>query len=121
MELGLHLPLMEFSDEGLSHRRLTESVEAAREAGFAAISANDHFLFSTPWLDGPTALASMIDRSGEMALATTIALAVLRGPVPLAKTLAAIDLLSGGRLIAGVGPGSSTRDYEAIGTPFEER
>jgi len=121
VELGLHLPLMEFRDEGLSHRRLAESVEAAHEAGFAAISANDHFLFSTPWLDGPTALASMVDRSGEMALATTIALAVLRGPVPLAKTLAAIDLLSGGRLIAGVGPGSSARDYEAIGTPFEER
>jgi alkanesulfonate monooxygenase SsuD/methylene tetrahydromethanopterin reductase-like flavin-dependent oxidoreductase (luciferase family) len=41
--------------------------------------------------------------------------------VPLAKTLAALDLLSDGRLIAGVGPGSSQRDYEALGVPFEER
>jgi alkanesulfonate monooxygenase SsuD/methylene tetrahydromethanopterin reductase-like flavin-dependent oxidoreductase (luciferase family) len=119
--LGLHLPLMEFRNEGLSYQRLTESVDAAHEAGFAAVSANDHFLFSTPWLDGPTALAAVIDRSGQMALATSIALAVLRGPVPLAKTLAAIDLLSGGRLIAAVGPGSSKRDYEVIGIPFEER
>ena len=43
------------------------------------------------------------------------------GPVPLAKALAAIDLLSGGRLIVGVGPGSSARDYAAVGVPFEER
>jgi alkanesulfonate monooxygenase SsuD/methylene tetrahydromethanopterin reductase-like flavin-dependent oxidoreductase (luciferase family) len=121
VELGLHLPLMEFHGEGLSHRRLIESVDAAREAGFAAVSANDHFLFSTPWLDGPTALAAVIDRSGGMTLATTIALAVLRGPIPLAKSLAAIDLLSEGRLIAGVGPGSSERDYDALGVPFEER
>jgi alkanesulfonate monooxygenase SsuD/methylene tetrahydromethanopterin reductase-like flavin-dependent oxidoreductase (luciferase family) len=56
-----------------------------------------------------------------MELATTIALVALRGPVPLAKTLGALDLLSGGRLIAGVGPGSSERDYDAVGMPFEER
>jgi hypothetical protein len=32
-----------------------------------------------------------------------------------------IDLLSGGRLVVGVGPGSSARDYAAVGIPFEER
>ena len=56
-----------------------------------------------------------------MTLATTVALPVVRGPVALAKSLAAIDLLSGGRLVVGVGPGSSTRDYAAVGVPFEER
>jgi alkanesulfonate monooxygenase SsuD/methylene tetrahydromethanopterin reductase-like flavin-dependent oxidoreductase (luciferase family) len=121
MDLGLHLPLMEFGSEGLSRRRLQEAVDAARECGFAALSANDHFLFSTPWLDGPTALAAVIERSGEMALGTTLSLAVLRGPVPLAKTLAAIDVLSEGRLIAGIGPGSSKDDYDALGIPFDER
>lgn len=121
MDLGLHLPLMRFGSEALSLRRLQEAVDAARDSGFAAISANDHFVFSTPWLDGPTALASMIERSGEMTLATTVALAALRGPVPLAKTLAALDVLSEGRLIAALGPGSSSRDYEALGVPFDER
>ena len=121
MDLGVHLPLIAFRDEPLSLERLEQTVDAAREYGFAAVSANDHFVFQTPWLDGPTALASMIERSGRMTLATTVSLAVLRGPVPLAKTLAAIDLLSGGRLIAGVGPGSSQRDYDAVGVPFEER
>ena len=107
MDLGIHLPLMQFGSEELSFRRLAETVDAARECGFAAVSANDHFVFSTPWLDGPTALASVIERSGEMTVATTVSLAVLRGPVPLAKMLAALDVLSEGRLIAGLGPGSS--------------
>jgi alkanesulfonate monooxygenase SsuD/methylene tetrahydromethanopterin reductase-like flavin-dependent oxidoreductase (luciferase family) len=112
---------MQFGEEPLSLERLEEAVATARDCGFAAVSANDHFIFQTPWLDGPTALASMIPRSGEMTLATTVSLAVLRGPVPLAKTLAAIDLLSDGRLVAALGPGSSKLDYDALGVSFEER
>jgi len=41
--------------------------------------------------------------------------------VPLAKALSALDELSGGRVIAGVGPGSSRADYDAVGVPFEQR
>jgi len=112
---------MQFGEEALSRDRLAGAVDAARECGFAAVSANDHFIFQTPWLDGPTALGSMIERSGEMTIATTLSLAVLRGPVPLAKAFAALDILSEGRLIAGVGPGSSKRDYDILGVPFDER
>jgi alkanesulfonate monooxygenase SsuD/methylene tetrahydromethanopterin reductase-like flavin-dependent oxidoreductase (luciferase family) len=115
------LPLIAFGDEVQSLARLTRAVDAARECGFAAVAANDHFLFQAPWLDGPTALAAVIERSGAMELATTVALVALRGPVPLAKTLVALDLLSDGRVIAGVGPGSSQRDYDAVGVPYEER
>ena len=121
MELGVHLPLMRFGDEALSLQRLEASVDTARDCGFAAVSANDHLVFQTPWLDGLTALASMVDRSGELELATTVSLPVLRGPVVLAKALVAIDVLSEGRLIAGLGPGSSERDYRMLGIPFEER
>jgi alkanesulfonate monooxygenase SsuD/methylene tetrahydromethanopterin reductase-like flavin-dependent oxidoreductase (luciferase family) len=121
LELGVHLPLMEFSDEGQSLDRLTRAVDAARECGLAAVSANDHFLFQAPWLDGPTALAAVVERSGSMELATTVALVSLRGPTALAKTLAALDVLSGGRVVAGVGPGSSERNYAAAGIPWDER
>jgi alkanesulfonate monooxygenase SsuD/methylene tetrahydromethanopterin reductase-like flavin-dependent oxidoreductase (luciferase family) len=121
LELGVHLPLMEFGGEGQSLARVTRAAETARDCSFAAVSANDHLLFQTPWLDGPTALAAVIDRTGAMELATTVALVALRGPVPLAKTLTALDVLSDGRVVAGVGPGSSARDYDAIGVPFEER
>jgi alkanesulfonate monooxygenase SsuD/methylene tetrahydromethanopterin reductase-like flavin-dependent oxidoreductase (luciferase family) len=112
---------MEFGHEGQSLARLARTVDAARECGLAAVSANDHFLFQAPWLDGPTALAAVLHRSGDMQLATTVSLVSLRGPVPLAKTLAALDVLSGGRLVAGVGPGSSERDYDALGVPYEDR
>jgi alkanesulfonate monooxygenase SsuD/methylene tetrahydromethanopterin reductase-like flavin-dependent oxidoreductase (luciferase family) len=121
VELGVHLPLMQFGGDALSLARLEATVDAARDCGFAAVTANDHFVFQTPWLDGLAALASVVGRSGDMTLATTISLAALRGPVPLAKALVAIDILSQGRVVAGVGPGSSERDYRAIGIPFEER
>jgi alkanesulfonate monooxygenase SsuD/methylene tetrahydromethanopterin reductase-like flavin-dependent oxidoreductase (luciferase family) len=112
---------MDFRGEGLSFDRVAATTDAARDAGFAAVSANDHFLFSTPWLDGPIALASVVDRTGEMELATTIVLSALRGPLPLAKALAALDVLSGGRVVAGLGPGSSQRDYDAMGIEFGQR
>ena len=121
MDAGVHLPLIDFGGEGFSYRRLTETVDAARACGFGAVSANDHFLFSRPWLDGLTALAAVVERSGGMKLVTTVALAALRGPVPLAKALSALDVLSDGRVIAGVGPGSSRADYDVVGVPFEQR
>jgi alkanesulfonate monooxygenase SsuD/methylene tetrahydromethanopterin reductase-like flavin-dependent oxidoreductase (luciferase family) len=121
VNVGVHLPLMEFGGEGQSMARVSAAVDAARECGLSAISANDHLVFSTPWLDGVAALAAMIERSGKMTLATTVSLPVVRGPVALAKALAALDILSEGRVIAGVGPGSSSRDYDAVGLPFDER
>jgi len=121
VDLGVHLPLLDFGGEGLSATRLNEAVDAARECGYTAVSANDHFLFSRPWLDGPTALAAVIERAADLDLATTVSLPVLRGPLALAKVLAALDVLSDGRLLAGVGPGSSSADYALAGIPFDER
>jgi alkanesulfonate monooxygenase SsuD/methylene tetrahydromethanopterin reductase-like flavin-dependent oxidoreductase (luciferase family) len=121
MEAGVHLPQVEFAGEGLSLRRLADTVDAARANGFAAVSVNDHFLFGAPWLDGLTALAAVTERSEPMTLATTVSLAALRGPVPLTKTVAALDVLSGGRVVAGVGAGSSRSDYDALGVGFEGR
>jgi len=85
------------------------------------LTVNDHLVYGRPWLDGQVALASVIPASGAMTLATTIALPVIRGPVGLAKSLAAIDRLSGGRLVVGVGPGSSERDYRSVGVAWGER
>ena len=120
MDYGAHLPLI---DLGTTRSLATLRVyaAAAERLGFRYLCANDHLLFARPWLDGPTALAALIEASGEMPLVTTAGLPVLRGPVQLAKTLAAIDILSGGRLVAGVGPGSSAADFAAVGLGFQER
>ncbi|HEX3241506.1 MAG TPA: LLM class flavin-dependent oxidoreductase [Solirubrobacterales bacterium] len=121
LQLAAHLPLIQFDDSAVTRARILETAEAAARLDLWAISANDHVIFSRPWVDGPTALAMAIPHSAELRLCTTIALPTIRGPLPLAKALISIDALSGGRLIAGLGPGSSSRDYTAVGVPFEER
>ena len=121
MEYGAHLPLMDFGGHPCTLDHLTDYARRAAELGFATLAANDHLVFAVPWLDGPTALASVIGASGSMTLATTVALPVVRGPVPLAKAVAAIDRLSGGRVVVGVGPGSSRLDHDAVGLDFDER
>ena len=121
MEFGAHLPLISFRGEQRSLDDLIAFTEAARDLGYTHLCANDHLVFSRPWLDGPTALAAVLPGSGQMTLMTTVTVPVLRGPAATAKILAAIDVLSGGRLVVGVGPGSSARDYALVGVPFEER
>jgi alkanesulfonate monooxygenase SsuD/methylene tetrahydromethanopterin reductase-like flavin-dependent oxidoreductase (luciferase family) len=121
MRFGAHLPQIDFDGTGHDVAGLGPYVEAARDLGYSAITANDHLVFQRPWLDGLVALASVLDRAGELTVATTVALPVVRGPMVLARTAAALNLLSGGRLVLGVAPGSSARDYAAVGVPFEER
>ena len=122
MEFGVHLPQLTWGDEPPpTLARLTAYARLARDLGFTWLTANDHVVYARPWLDGPTALASVLPVTGAMMLATTVSLPVVRGPGPLAKALAALDLLSGGRVVAGVGPGSSERDYRAMGIPWDER
>jgi alkanesulfonate monooxygenase SsuD/methylene tetrahydromethanopterin reductase-like flavin-dependent oxidoreductase (luciferase family) len=121
VEFGAHLPLIELDARRSSLSALREYAATAAELDFTFLCANDHLLFARPWLDGPTALAAVIDRAEGMTLATTLCLPVIRGPVQAAKTLAALDVLSDGRLVVGVGPGSSARDYAAVGLPFAER
>jgi alkanesulfonate monooxygenase SsuD/methylene tetrahydromethanopterin reductase-like flavin-dependent oxidoreductase (luciferase family) len=112
---------MDFGGHPFTLDHLTHTTRVAADLGFAAVSANDHLVFSVPWLDGPTALAAVIEHSGDMDLATTVALPAVRGPVPLAKALGAVDRLSDGRLTVAVGPGSSAADYTAVGLDFDER
>ena len=121
MDYGAHLPVIDFGNQEYSLARLCTYVRTARELGFKAISTNDHLIHSRPWLDAPTALAAILSHSGDMAVGTSILLSVVRGPVQMAKTLAAIDILSNGRLFVGIGPGSSARDYEIVGLDYEER
>ena len=108
MHLGLHLPQLDFDGSGLSLSRLTSAARAARDTGFGSVGANDHVLFAGPWLDGLTALTAVVESSGDLELVTSVAVPALRHPLLLAKALVALDLLSEGRVVAGIGPGSRT-------------
>jgi alkanesulfonate monooxygenase SsuD/methylene tetrahydromethanopterin reductase-like flavin-dependent oxidoreductase (luciferase family) len=121
VKLGAHLPIVDFDGTGFAPSELREYVDAAYDSGFSAISANDHLVFQRPWLDGIVTLASVLERTRDLTLATTIALPVVRGAAAVAKAAAALQILSGGRFVLGVGPGSSPADYDAVGVPFDER
>jgi alkanesulfonate monooxygenase SsuD/methylene tetrahydromethanopterin reductase-like flavin-dependent oxidoreductase (luciferase family) len=119
-EFGAHLPLADLGS-GFSLAGLKTYARVADALGYRYLCANDHLVFTLPWLDGPTALAAVLEESGQMTLATTVSLLVVRGPVALAKALTALDVLSEGRLMVVAGPGSSRLDYAAAGVPVEER
>lgn len=121
MDIGAHLPLIDFGDGPPTAAALTSYARTCVDLGYAAIAANDHLVFPRPWLDGLTALAAVADSSGTLDLATTVALPVVRGPALLAKALASLDVLSGGRVVAALGAGSSPLDYAAVGLDFGQR
>lgn len=112
---------MDFGGHSFTLGHLLRYARTAEHLGFDMLCANDHLVFAVPWLDGPTALAAVIEASGQMTLATTVALVAVRGPVPVAKALAAIDRLSGGRLLVAAALGSSPGDYDSVGMEFGQR
>jgi alkanesulfonate monooxygenase SsuD/methylene tetrahydromethanopterin reductase-like flavin-dependent oxidoreductase (luciferase family) len=118
---GAHLPLVDFGDGVCSAADLRSYARTAAAAGFSTLAANDHLLWRRPWLDGPTALASVLGEAGSLTLATSVSLPTVRHPVVLAKMLTTLARLSDGRVVAGLGPGSSEADHRAVGVPFDER
>lgn len=121
MEFGVHLPLIDFGDGLLERHEFRSYVAAASDLGYATLAANDHLVWQRPWLDGPTTLTSLHAEAGDMALATSISLPAVRHPIVLGKWLTTLGCLTGNRIIAGLGPGSSSGDYAAVGVPFEDR
>ena len=93
----------------------------AETLGYDSISVNDHIVYHTSWLDAISTLSAVAASTIRILIGTSILNIVVRNPVVCAKALAAIDILSSGRLFAGVGPGSSPVDYDACGIDFSER
>jgi probable F420-dependent oxidoreductase len=73
------------------------------------------------FIDPMSTLAAMAVHSKTLRLGTGVAILPQRNPLYFAKEGAAIDLMSNGRFIAGVGIGWSAQEYAATGTPFEHR
>jgi probable F420-dependent oxidoreductase len=73
------------------------------------------------WLEPLVFLTAVAATTTYIRVGTAILLAALRRPAVLAKQLATMDVLSGGRVDLGVGVGWQREEYEVVGLSFEER
>jgi alkanesulfonate monooxygenase SsuD/methylene tetrahydromethanopterin reductase-like flavin-dependent oxidoreductase (luciferase family) len=123
IKFGVHLPIIGFDGNRPKHSReqILSFAETAENLGYDSLSVNDHIVFTTSWLDAVTTLSAVAGITSKIKLGTSILNIVLRNPIISARTLSSIDIISSGRLFAGVGPGSSKKDYDACGISYEDR
>lgn len=72
-------------------------------------------------LEPLTLLATAAAVTKKIRLGTSVLLPAVRHPAIVAKTVASLDFLSGGRVTMGIGFGSRPNDFSAVGLPFEGR
>jgi len=121
IKFGVHIPVMGFDGYHPTKEEIISFAQHAEALGYDSLSANDHIVFHTSWLDAISTLSVVAASTTRILIGTSILNIVVRNPVVSAKALAAIDILSSGRLFAGVGPGSHRGDYDSCGIDFNER
>src|SRR6267378_2386507 len=105
---------------------------AAEGSGFESIWTSEHVAMpirdnpvpmppETPFLDSMVSLANVAAHTSRLRLGTGILVMPHHNPVLLAKALATLDLVSGGRLIAGFAGGYVEAEFRALGVSFKER
>jgi len=126
-------------------RALVRMAVEAEDAGFDAVMISEHVVLgagadagglmanpreyalpgnqdpATPWPDSQVLLAAIAARTTRLRLFAAAVIAPLRHPLALAKSLATLDLLSEGRLVALPTPSWHAAEYEALGVPFAQR
>ena len=109
--------------EEVDPRRLIDFAVRAERLGFDSLWANDSLL--SPRIEALTLLSALASTTERVTLGTAALMPVLRRPVQAAQALASLDLLSGGRLVLGVGAGFPGRFgkplYELSDVPWERR
>jgi len=95
----------------------------ADQAGWDAACVTDHFMPNTTdrvgdMLECWTALAALATTTRRMRIGTIVAGNTYRHPAVLAKMAANIDIISGGRLICGMGAGWQENEHRAYGIEF---
>jgi probable F420-dependent oxidoreductase len=96
--------------------------ERAEALGFDSLWCGDHISFHSPLYESLTLLSAYAARTRRIRVGTAVYLLALRHPTVVAKITSTLDVLSGGRLIFGVGVGGeNSKEFEACGIPVKER
>jgi probable F420-dependent oxidoreductase len=131
MRVGLALPHYDFSLPGggpTSFGRVAEQATRAERLGFDSVWVSDHFFASLERYGGDhtrygtleplITLAALAPLTERVRLGTLVLSAGFRHPAILAKSVTAVDRVSGGRLELGLGAGWLADEFEAFGYPF---
>ncbi len=102
-------------------RDLVEQVTLAEALGFDSVFVAHHHLAGVPYLQSIPLLAFLAASTRRLRLGTAVFLLPLRHPVAVAEELATLDVLSGGRVVFGVGLGYRREEWDAFGVPTGER
>ncbi len=124
LEVGIQLPEVERDVRWPEYVAMARAAEAA---GFDSIWLGDHLLYRNdgrpergPW-EAWTMLAGLAAITERVKLGPLIACAGFHAPAMLAKIIATVDEICGGRLILGLGAGWNRPDFEAFGLPYDHR
>ena len=110
-QLSIHPPAEQF-----------ELVRRLEAVGYDSVWTGDHVSFHNPLYESLTLLASYAPITQRIKLGVAVYLLALRAPAVAAKAAATVDVLSGGRLVFGVGVGGENpKEFELCGVPHKER
>jgi probable F420-dependent oxidoreductase len=131
MRFALGIPMMHRGEDNgfLDGEAIADLARAAEDAGWDAISITEHPIPGDKWLAAGghhslepfVALAFAAAATTRLRLVTNLVVVPYRNPFMLAKSVATLDRLSGGRFTLGVGTGYLKPEYFALGVDFEER
>jgi len=127
--LGLPTDRVDALDEFVRGDAIIEMAAAAERAGFDAVFVTEHPIPGDEWLasGGHHALDPFVALSFAAAATTTLRVQTnltvvpYRNPFLLAKAVASLDVLSGGRVILGCGGGYLEPEFDALGVSFADR
>lgn len=103
-------------------REAVEQVRLAKQAGFDALAAGHHYL-SPPFqsLQSLPMLARLAGEAEGMELCLSVLLLAMLNPVQTAEEVASLDIMSGGKVVFGIGIGYRDVEYEAFGMTSRQR
>ena len=118
LRFGLMVPVEHGLEEdiGTRFRQLLDVARLAEQVGFDYLDTPQHYLSAaSQYLHCVPTLARIAAETSHISLCTNIIQLTLHNPVEIAESLATLDVISGGRLVAGFGLGYNPREFGAFG------